>query len=502
MTAFSVTGYVNPATGLLDPTYVQIPSSAVFPPSNWLAAVKPMRKVWPIEDANTPLISWHKCSYPSVPWSCPVRVMYGAGQRYWVLRQAPSGMTIGNATPDGNGDYQQGEAGNLYWANPVEGTYNIIVDVFDQTSWQTFRWQHICSTGAHLFGSVLGTGNGSGSDPSNTISWANTYLGDTTLSPSQNKILLLRGGNYPATAVQLYPQYHTRNIGGFPGDSPPVFQCRFHDHGSYRFLTGIQWSGFTQSYEGIIQTNDNVNNLFHWKNRFVDIGISGGTDNQSCYCSTGSGGVFRKNIGASQNYFEDVEVAVMDLFSVDNYLSERDEFVVTDPLRTALLQPLWFPKSGVNDIEISFNKFDNPTVSGGTEGILYPYGAATYGTQFTALVANNFVRCNGGNALLSNRASNGGFSIVSNVYVQRNTIIGGKVQSFNWDEGGTPTSVRRTYFDSNVIQNTDGGVAAASVGFTSVRAECSGTSGVVDSQGRLSSSYIAYLYKRGAQVGK
>ena len=479
-----------------------IPSQAVFPAANWLAAVKPMRKFWPVEDENTPAVSWHKCSYPSVSWSCPVRVMYGAGQRYWVLRQAPAGMTIGNATPDGNGDYQQGEAGNLYWPNPVAGTYTIVVDVFDQTDWQTFRWEHTCSASNFLIGSVSGSGNGSGADPDNTISWANTYLGDTILSPSQNKILLLRGGNYPASIVQLFPQYHSRNIGNFPSDSPPVFQCRFNDQGSYRFLTGIEWSGFTQTYEGIIQTGANVNNLFHWKNRFVNIAIAGDTDNQACHTSTGAGGVFRQNVGSSQNYYQDIEIAAMDLYSIDNYLSERDDFVVTNPMRTAINQPIWFPKSGVNDIEISFNKFDNPAVSGGTEGILYPYGSATYGTQFTALVANNFVRCNGGIALHSNRASNGGFSITSNVHAQRNTIVGGKVQSYNWDEVGTPTSVRRTHFDSNVIQNSDGGIAATSVGFTSTRAECHATSGIVDSNGRLSSSYVSYLYQRGAQVGK
>lgn len=495
----------NPITGKLQSTYRQMPSAAIFPAENWLPAIKPMKKMCPIEDSNTPAVSWHKVSFPGVPWSAPVRVMYGGGQRYWVLRQGAPGMYVVNATPNGFGDYIQGEAGNLFWPNPVPGTYTIVVDVFDQVGWETFRWTHTCSASPFLISSLNGSGSGLGTGPSDTMSWANTYIANETLSPSQNKILMLRGDNYPASIVQLHPQYHSRNIGGFPGDTPPVFQCRFNDHSSYRFITGIEWSGFSQNYEGIIQTGDNVDNLVSWKNRFVDIGISGNPgDNQSCHTSTGGNGLFRKCMVASQNYFEDIYIAVMDLYSVDSYLSERDTVVITDPGRAPLDQPLWFPKSGIKDIEISFNKFDNPLISGGTEGILYPYSGASYGSSTVAWVYGNFIRCNGGNALISNRASNVAYPIDAKVYLQRNTIIGGKVKNFNFDNGSNPLSNRHAYYDSNVIQNPDGGIDATSTAgsWTSVRAECHGTNGIVDSNGRLSEAFIDYLYKRGAQVGK
>ena len=61
-------------------------------------------------------------------------------------------------------------------------------------------------------------------------------------------------------------------------------------------------------------------------------------------------------------------------------------------------------------------------------------------------------------------------------------------------------SSANTLYDSNVIQNT-AGIAGDAGSYVSVRAECTGTSGVVDAAGKLTGTYKTnYLGSRGCEL--
>jgi len=499
----------NPATGKLQSTYRQMPPAAVFPPANWLAPVLPMRAVYPIEDSNTPTISWHKCSHPGIPWGCPVRVMHGAGPRYGVLRSGAPGMILANGTFDVNGKFTYGDDGlNIIWANPVAGSYNIVVDIFDQTAWITFRWTHTCHADAFRFSSLSGAGSANGLTPSDPLSWANTYLGDTTVSPAQNKILMLRGDTYPLPIYQIRQEYNSRNIAGFPGDTMPKFNCRFNDHAHHRFLTGINWDNIDVKTNGIVHTDDNVNYLTSWKNLFSNIRQetieSPSSDNESCHTTMGLNGLgYRKCVLVSQNRYENVEVAATDMFSIESFLNERETFVITNPAYTTRgVNPVWYAKAACTYTEISHNVFNNPLVNGGSGGIISIQNSGTQGGFFARGVAEyNQINCNSGNAIRSNAAANN-LPIDAINWIRRNSVIGGKLDARNYDTD--PGESRFTHYDSNAIQNTDfanGGIVSESEGYDIVRHECVAASGVMDANFNLQSAYASYLYTRAATQG-
>lgn len=505
MTAFTVTGYVNPVSGLLSGTYQPIPEAGVFPSANWLPQILPMKKMCPIEDASTPAISWHKCSRPNEPWETPVRVMFNTGVTFWVLRQGAPNMYITNGTFDENGKFNYGDAGTLKWDNPIAGTYNIIVDVFDQVGLVTFRWEHTCDASAFIDVSPLGTGDGTGDNPENTMSWANAYLGDQVNSPTQNKILMLHGGAYPATSYRI-GSHHSRNIGAYDRNDPPIFSCRFFDHSSYRFITGIEFNDVEIATNGLIQCDANVDNLVSWKNRFINIrqDLSSPTsDNESCHTTMGLNGAdFRRCVVVTENYYEDIEVAATDMFSIEEFLNSREVFVVTNPAYTTRgVNPVWYSKSGVRFAQISENTFDNPSVSAGSGGICHVQNSGTQGSYSRSVIENNFIRCNGGSAIRSNTASNG-LPIDAINWVRRNDVIGGNVDAKNFDTDAGES--RYTYFDSNAIQNSNSatfGITPDSEGFEVARHECVGASGVFDAEGNLTGAFVSYLYTRGSDQG-
>ena len=490
--------------------FTPVPSGAIWPTNNVLPQIFPMRKMTAIEDDNTPAEAYHRNSLPGVPWAYPHLVMLGSGPRLWVLRQGAPGMVIRNGTFDENGKWTLGDAGVLEWDNPVSGTYEIIVDVFDQIGQITWRYTHVCGdVSKHIIVSTSGAGTGDGSSAANAMSWANAYLGDTTLSPTQGKVLHLLGGDYTAALYQIFPQYHSRNIVHYGADDPangsPKFQCRFNDQGGHRVIAGIEFNDMDWPSNGIIQTGVNADYFLSWRNRFINIRNStdGSSDNESCHTSMGTGGAyFRKGYVAYQNYYEDVGIAFTDMFSLEEFVNGNEEAVHLNPAYTTRgVNPGWYAKSGCKFIEISHNRFDNPTVSAGSGGIVHIQNAATQGGYARGFAEYNFIRCNGGNAIRSNSASNG-LPIDAINWIRRNDVIGGDITTNNYDSGVGGN--RFTHFIANAIQNSDSatdGIDQNSGGYDVAQHECVGASGVFDSEGNLIGAFIEYLYTRGSIQG-
>jgi len=501
-----INGKVKSGNALIPPQYKMTAGNFYDPP------LFPMRKMYPMEDAVTPTDAHHRNSRAGVPWECPVRVMYGGVDRCATISGLP-GATIGNFYGvDAYGNLQpDANYLNIFWANPVPGTYNITVTVWDQISSVTFRWTHVCGV-MWLFGAPEGAGLADGSSPADPMAWSNVYLGYNVIGPSKGKTLCLLNGFYPAPEYNCDPAFNSRNVVSMHGQTA-AFSCKFNDKSSDRFLGGLEFRDVAIAGGGLVATEGVYHRVTDFKLRFINITKSGGANNQSCRFTSGWDGQFRKNIVTTQCYYDNCLLMANESYSIETQLIDRAVVNYSNSAITTLAaHPIWLPKGGIKNCEMSWLRFDNPTVNGSTEGIIKPYGGAThYGGTFadqvcTHLVQNCFVRCNGGAAIISMSASNGAaYPVIANAYLLRNTVIGGAVESYGSAFGASdPNSSRASLYDRNVIQNPAGGlkIGGGTGGYTVTNSECHGVSGIVDSNGNLTAGYSAYLAKRGVQVRK
>lgn len=507
MTDIPVVMNRNPVTGKLLSSFMPIPAQYSLPAQNWLPAIVPMVVMYPRPDSEVTRVTHHNVAYTGMQWDCPIRVLGGSSPKWAVVESAPFGVTVGNGWDSSSGVLTLSENSlNLNWPSPSAGVYAIRVRVYSQdNSSVVVRFTLTVSTANHFFTAPSNMGTGDGLSPANAKAFSSTYLGSTTLSPAQGKVLVGRGGSYPMQAVSMVPAYNPTSFINYPSETPDFTGggagSNFEIKASDAALVGIKFSNFDLASEGVIKSKSLFHRTLVWRCDFSDITISGGSNNQCGVYLDNQFANKRKDIVVSQCTYTNFHASAYDFFSTQNSIADRNNFIITDPTFTSMLvSPVFFPKSGNVLHEISFNTFDNPTVvaSTSTNAIIYPYNAATGEAAYqTTLVEYNFVSCNGGSAFAANGASNGaGYATIANVYPRRNTFIGGGVLSQDYDA----TSPRQTHYDSNVIQNSDG-VTGGVGSYTSVRAECTGTSGVVDAAGKLTGSYkTSYLGSRGCEL--
>jgi len=506
MTDIPVSMNRNPNTGRLLSSFQQIPSEYMIPTQNWLPVIVPMALVYPRPDAEITRITHHNVAYTGMQWDCPIRVLGGSSPKWAVIESAPFGMTVGNGWDNSSGVLTlSDDALNLRWPSPTAGAHSIRVRVYSQdNSSVVVRFTLTVSTANHFFTAPSNMGTGDGLSPANAKAFSATYLGSTTLSPAQGKVLVGRGGSYSMQTVSMVPAYNPTSFINYPGETPNfngVSAKNFEIKASDAAIVGIKFSNFDLGAEGVIINKALFHRMLVWKCEFSDITISGGSNNQCGVYLDNQYSYKRKDIVLSQCTYTNFHASAYDFFSTQNSLADRIKFIITDPLFTSMLvSPVFFPKAGNVLHEISFNTFDNPLVVGSTStnGVISAYNAATGEAPYqTTLVEFNFIRCNGGSAFVANGAENGsGYATIANVYARRNTFIGGGIASQNYDV----TSPRKTYYDSNVIQNS-GGIGGGAGSWESVRAECTGASGVVDAAGKLTGTYKTnYLGSRGCEL--
>jgi hypothetical protein len=506
---------LNPSDGRYESNYYPLPDAYRMTAGHFYNPLlcPPLRKVYPQDDSVTPVDAHHRVSRAGVPWECPIRVMYGGMDRYCEISGLP-GATIGRwYGVDEFGNLQpDNDTLNIYWSNPIAGTYNVVVRVWDQLSSVTFRFTHVCGLN-WLFGAPSSAGLADGSSPADPMAWADVYKGYNVVGPSKGKTLCLLNGFYPAPEYDFNPAFNARNMVSMHGQTAQ-FSCKFNDRASDRFMGRIEIRDVDITASGLINTDSIYHRLVDYKCRFINITKSGITNNQACRFTVAVTGQFRKDLVSTQGYYENCTLTAVETYSIENHLIDRETYAITNPAITIVGgagddDPVWMPKGGIKNCEMSWLKFDNPTVAAGTEGIIKPYaGATNYGTNpadqvCTLLIQNCFVRCNGGEAVMCASASNGPTNpITANIFVLRNTVIGGKLSSYNYDASATIS--RSTRFDRNVIQNIKGGVETTGGvgGYTVTNAQCHGTSGIVDANGNLTGSYLAYLGTNGEQVRK
>lgn len=497
----------NPVINKLDAFFSQIPVEYTIPTQNRLPTLVPMVLVYPRPDVEITRITHHNTAYTGMQWDCPIRVLGGSSPKWAVVESAPFGVTVGNGWSNTGGVLTMSDDSlNLRWPSTTAGVHKIRVRVYSQdNSSVVVRITLTVSTANHFFTAPANMGTGDGLSPENAKAFSSTFLGSTTLSPAQGKVLVARGGAYTMQTVSMTPDYNATAFINYPGETPDFTGggagSKFEIKANDAALIGIKFSNFDLASEGVIINKGVFHRLLVWKCEFSDITISGGSNNQCGVYLDNQYTNKRKDTVVSQCIYTNFHASAYDFFSTQNSIADRNNFIITDPLFTSMLvSPVYFPKAGNVLHEISFNRFDNPLVvaSTSTNAIIYPYNAATGEAPYqTTLVEYNFVRCNGGSAFAANGASNGaGYATIANVYAGRNTFIGGGVSSQDYDA----TSPRHTYYDSNVIQNS-GGITGGAGSYTSVRAECTGVSGVVDAAGNLTGTYKTnYLGARGCEL--
>jgi hypothetical protein len=431
--------------------------------------------------------------------------MWGSYPHTAKIVSAPSGVTIGEwLAQDGFGDLTVDEDYlNLSWATPTAGTHSIIVSINDQTGNNVVvRFTLNVGNNYYYIGtSAAGTGDGSSYANRATLSSAQVFGSQSgNASPALNKILCFTNGDYTINDDLSFTASKPCGVCVYNGHTAtilaasPTYQIRIKT--SDFFWSGVKLKNFGNAAGFRIATGEVYDRCTVWKTEFIDfVGVDGAQNNESCwFCDSTGTSVKRQNFLFSEITFTNCqEVCAFDWYNVHGLVDRH----TWNTNLTTIKEPIWFPKASC-DYEIRHCKFDNTSISfPDGDAVLLPYNNEQL-SRVKGLLRFNFVRTGAtGNTVNWNGAENGaGNNYPADGHDDRNTYIGGSIVARQWGGGD------HINFSSDVIQNTAAGVVADVGAYTIVNGECVGTSGIVDSNGRLTGSYVSYRGTRGAQIYK
>lgn len=480
----------------------------------------PLQIMYPASDAETFQFAHHRVAYPGMRWECPVRAMGGSNPRFYEIVKAPAGVTLGEwLVADVNGKcVVNREYGLLTWNNPTVGTHRIIIRCTDQYGrYVIFRWTLVCATGNHLFMAPAARGTGDGSTYANAIGEVTVNLSSST-APAINKVLVLCAGEYTSTnALILDKATGAASAIGYPGETA-IWKNKvsYNNHDCVIGFVTIKQVSTTDF--GIIRSYGGHHRLASFYNTFLEC-YNGDVPAQNNQCIHGfsSAGVWRQNIvNLNNTYIDCNQLHAIDAYNVDTLLLQCETWITTNtPALLTQSKSVWFPKARYRSCEISFNTYDNPHVSGRSQGVIQVYngvgGAGGGNIDTLTTVEYNFIRCATTEAaIFSNNAAN--MSAMATVpvtltnFIHRNTCINGNIAAKNWDY---PYAVnRRTILRDNVMQVASGNNASV----TSLNGvddalwysnpSMAYGAAITDSEGILTGANIALRGKKGSHIYK
>jgi len=471
----------------------------IFQPA-YLPSASPFAPVayWPDTTSLHTVQNWNT-AHPGLEWTQPFYAYGMTGPVIYEIVQGPSGMTIGSKMlRDAVTGYFKFDEfyGVLKWENPTAGRHKIGVRATDQLG-QMVYWVFDLHTDAsrNFFMALNATGNGSGSSPSNYASYASTVTGDATVSPATGKVLRIKGDTYPATTgIYISGTYKPVSWVAMPSETP-VFSQRFNLGSDNIHIHGIKFSNVGTPDFGVINGSGIQNRIGVWDCEFdACYKVGTGNNNNACIGLNKSGDGFgRERIFVQSCIFRNcTTLHGFDYYTVKDSVWCRNEMIITNG--TSLLPTSWiFPKMMANGCEILHNVANVTSLTStdpSVADVLQIYNAwdAGHATSFdlTQRIEYNYIRTGGSPVFRGNGADNlsPSFSTVRN-YTKRNTFIGGAVTANNY----FPASVdRQSFFESNVCQNSSGGIIApanSSSWFFKTGTNIEGTSGLVDTNGHL-----------------
>lgn len=444
-----------------------------------------MEMCYPRPDSETSPYAYHRIWQTGEPMHIPVRPMWGAAPHsYKILSSNQTGWTIGEFLVENEfGDLVINDAyGTLSNSAVVAGDHNVVVGVWDATG--VFERVEInTNVGNHgFFAAPTATGNGSGSDANNCMDFATAYGADESLSPAKNKILYVRGGDYTVTGGITCGTEKPRAVVPYRNEEPNFISATVGAQINMK-SSDVIWVGCSFTNWGDSATFRTYGSYYErqgiWRCKIIDsYGDPEATNNEAGWFIDATGTTTKRPyfFMADIQFINCHEVAALDWYSVKG-LIERQTWTTN---QLTIEEPGWFPKSQC-EYDMRYLRYDNTTATSadGNQGIIMPYNSESAGSRVKAHVRFCFVRCHPSvTAVIWNGAANAGSDFAADGHDDRNTYIGGRVVSR--DYGGDLIT-----FTNDVMQNADGGVLPSATGFTVSGADSIGTSGIVDSNGRL-----------------
>lgn len=456
-------------------------------------------------------------TYPGANYQCLVQASGGSPPYKYELLSGPG--TIGEfLTEDVNGDLKPGTNYSVITAPSIAGGgFNVVVRATDQAGdFVVWQWILRSELALNFFVSTANVGTGSGADEANARSLATTYLGATTNSPAKGKVVrLLTGTHTGMTAMQLSADYNPVSWCAIPGQLP-VFKAKVTTNSDDVYLEGVEFNQVGTSSFGVFNWSGGSNRTAAWRVKFNScFNIAPlSTENQCCIGANllDQGGESRSYVTVVDCEFKNsIEIHAFTLFSIQSMVIERNRYVYDNPEITSLSKSDIFTKSTCYNVQIAYNVWDNPHLTGTSDGIIQLYNAYAVNAQPVSIVDcfYNTFRCDPatGNLVTSNFADNQTFPAVGSVLItnrfERNSVSG-TVDSRNTDREFNVE--KQSFYRKNAVQNRKGGITVQAtptndpIWFIKEGAECEGVTGVFDSEMKLTGASAAFVGTRGDQL--
>lgn len=467
---------------------------AMYRPS---AAALPLTAYWP-DTRSKNIVQNYNNAYTGLAWSQPLWGFMGDGPKLYEIVEAPAGLTLsGEVTRNANGYFVPDSTyANLFWTTPIAGVHRVIIRVTDQRGDMVILdWFLTVGTLNHHFMALVATGNGSGSSPANYATYATTFPGATTVSPSKGKVIHVKGDDFPAagSSTSMNTTYTAASMVAMPGETATLRQKIVIGSNDIH-LHGIIATSVVVSSFGVVDVGSYYNRVGLWRCKFINCTKTGGTANQCCFGASSLGdGDYRERIFISEcDFINCGTLHGYDVFNVRDMVFARNRYSI-DNGQTFLDASWIFPKNAIISAEIVFNTADVPSLTTSSAAVVQLYNSweptDLYCTDVVCKFENNFIRTGGADCIDSNGSANPTTSAMTITnFLKRNTFVGGRVTMQHYIGDLKPERI--TYLESNVIQNISGGVTIPAGGSSSSWYQVSGTNvygtvGVVDLNGYL-----------------
>jgi hypothetical protein len=520
------------ATVVAMPKYASAQSAfnGFYPAGNWVPAKQAMIQVYPRPDSETNTWARHRWAYydgnaaHTPQYKIPLGVSFGAFPYVYQLLSGPPGMTIGATvwnTAWGTGsnpaftDAANAGYGYLLWTPTATlgspATVSVLVtDQQHNTLTITFTVSTSGDTSHFIFVDAV---NGNDSTGTGTISapWQ-TFTHATT--GNATKLLYLRQGTY--TVVH---NSNARNINyyilntnsqpsalmGFPGDTAPIL-----DISSSSIATPTGGSGtdlFMQRLNPNGYDATATNAKFYWEQQ---PGVAGYRQTFDLITWTNSGvGTQGTDMGGVAFYFDGYDQSSnLNNYTWYQFINNYTESGRSQPGRQGnnyvgcscystqytLVQGMVFLQSGYTMDQFGYFKvnvvnscFRGCTVNVGSGSYIW---AVSYGGQISGFMYNNescyTTAVGAGNGIdMGIDPDNYGA-----LWCYRNSVVGSRGISTGAAGGGP------IVFDNNAAQ----GGTLPTGSFVVTSGNIIAASGLLDSNGKLTSTYASYLGTVGAQI--
>jgi len=376
------------------------------------------------------------------------------------------------------------------------GDYTIAVRIFDQDGDSVLAvWTRNYGNN-YYYAAPTAQGSGNGSSRENAASWATAYgANDAAISPALGKVLELAAGQYTFSANIELNANKPRSLVNQDGTQPEFVTstsgARFGLKRDGQHIRGIKVTGVSNG--PVFETVG-----FYERQSIDQIEFNSCEGDPAASNNEAGWFVWSTNNATKRPYFwaDEVtftncnEIAAFDWYSVSPCAVDR---LVWNTNLSMLMEPICFPKASC-DIHIRHIRFDNTVIDFDANGSVILVGNNEQYSSASCQVSFCFVRTKQDanlNSVIYNASINA--SSLDN-WDDHNTYIGGKVTAKNYNGDDLVN------FSNTVIVNALGGVGTPEGGGATITNCLTGTSGIVDANGRVLNPAQRGIY--GSQIYK